>query len=69
MYSDCGYIAVTFVAQLSNPLAVAAKKYLPLTACVRKKDTARVDMFTYTHGVYGLRNLQLASILKGCKSK
>jgi hypothetical protein len=68
MHND-GYVGITFVAQLNNPLARATKKYLSLTTCIRKGATSRVDMFTYMRGLCGQRHLQYVSILKGCKSK
>jgi hypothetical protein len=69
MYNDKGYVGIAFFAQLSNPLSIAMKKYLPLSTCVRKITISRVDMFTYMCGLYCPRNLQHVSILKGYKSK
>jgi hypothetical protein len=38
MYNDNSYVEITFFAQLSNPVAIAAKKYLPLTDHLRTED-------------------------------
>jgi hypothetical protein len=66
MYDDNGYV-ITLFALLSNPRAIATKKYLPYLCT--EDSYWRVDVFTYMRGLYVPRNLQHVSILKGSPYK